>query len=240
MTIQFPVYTFHFLYSSCGCSSKSLPASEELPVSVSTTLQPTSQVGGLTLQKVEVEVEAEEIEAEEVEAERVQVKEVEAEEVETEDAEEEYPKTTIVNEVGNENSIFVENSDNGVKGPDIIPVYCIATLENCPDSGLNEEYGESIRRFLLSEQHLVQNISSVDLQHLSSRSFRNNSHMHTVSVTIYVRTTRLWESPSNYVRKHLGLANYWERSNGTIVKLSRIHQKQEPFFLLSQNTVIYN
>ena len=37
MTIQFPVYTFHFLYSSCGCSSKSLPASEELPVSVSTT-----------------------------------------------------------------------------------------------------------------------------------------------------------------------------------------------------------
>ena len=37
MTIQFPVYTFHFLYSSCGCSSKGLPASEELPVSVSTT-----------------------------------------------------------------------------------------------------------------------------------------------------------------------------------------------------------
>ena len=32
MTIQFPVYTFHFLYSSCGCSSKGLPASEELPV----------------------------------------------------------------------------------------------------------------------------------------------------------------------------------------------------------------
>ena len=49
MTIQFPVYTFHFLYSSCGCSSKGLPASEELPVSVSTTLkvtlQPTSKVG---------------------------------------------------------------------------------------------------------------------------------------------------------------------------------------------------
>ena len=171
------------------------------------------------------ETEAEEVEVEEVEAERVQVKQVEAEEVETEDAKEESPETTSVNEVGNENSVIVENSDNGVKCPDIIPVYCIATLENCPDSSLNEEYGESIRRFLLSEQHLVQNISSVDLQHLSSRSFRNNSHTHTVSVTIHVRTTRLWESPSNYVRKHLGLANYWERSNGTIVKLSRIHQK---------------
>ena len=43
MTIQFPVYTFHFLYSSCGCSSKGLPASEDLPVSVSTTLKVTLQ-----------------------------------------------------------------------------------------------------------------------------------------------------------------------------------------------------
>ena len=43
MTIQFPVYTFHFMYSSCGCSSKSLPASEELPVSVSTTSKVTLQ-----------------------------------------------------------------------------------------------------------------------------------------------------------------------------------------------------
>ena len=37
------MYTFHFLYSSCGCSSKSLPASEELPVSVSTTSKVTLQ-----------------------------------------------------------------------------------------------------------------------------------------------------------------------------------------------------
>ena len=47
MTIQFPVYTFHFLYSSCGCSSKGLTAIEKLLVSVSTTskvtLQPTSE-----------------------------------------------------------------------------------------------------------------------------------------------------------------------------------------------------
>ena len=43
MTVLFPVYTFHFLYSSCGCSSKGLPASEELPVSVSTTLKVTLQ-----------------------------------------------------------------------------------------------------------------------------------------------------------------------------------------------------
>ena len=48
MTIQFPVYTFHFLYSSCGCSSKGLPASEELPVSVSTTSKVIDFGSGMT------------------------------------------------------------------------------------------------------------------------------------------------------------------------------------------------
>ena len=50
--IQFPVYTFYFLYSSCGCSSKGLPAIWGLTVSVSTTLkvtlQPTSEVAWLS------------------------------------------------------------------------------------------------------------------------------------------------------------------------------------------------
>ena len=109
--------------------------------------------------------------------------------------------------------------------PDEITVYGTATLDNCPDAEVNSDYGESIRRFLYSEPHLVQNISSVHLQHLSSRAFRNNTHTHTVSVTMRVRTSRLWETPASYVRKHLGSGNIWERSNGTIVRLSRIHQK---------------
>ena len=48
LRILFPVYTFHFLSSSCVCSSEGLPAIWGLPVSVSTTLkvilQPTSEV----------------------------------------------------------------------------------------------------------------------------------------------------------------------------------------------------
>ena len=39
--------------------------------------------------------------------------------------------------------------------PDVIPVYSIAILENCPDEELNDDYGQSIRRFLSSEQHLM-------------------------------------------------------------------------------------
>ena len=106
----------------------------------------------------------------------------------------------------------------------VVAVYCTATLENCPDSQLNEDYSQSIRRFLLSEQHLERNIQSTELQYLSSRSFRGNLYTHLVSVILYVKTVTLWESPASYVRKHLE-ANYWERSNGTKIRLSRIHQK---------------
>ena len=115
--------------------------------------------------------------------------------------------------------------DIPLAAPEEIPVYCIATVENCPDSVVTEDYYQSIRRFLGSEQHLVQNISSAELQYISSRSFRNNLYTHTVSIVVHVRTARLWETPASYVRKHLGLTNYWTRSNGTIVRLSRIHQK---------------
>ena len=109
--------------------------------------------------------------------------------------------------------------------PEFISVYCVATLDNCPDNILSQEYGDSIRRFLSSEHHLKDNIVSSDLQHLSTKLTSNNTYVHTVSIVLSVKTARLWESPAKYVRKYLGLDNFWTRSNGTVVKLSRIHQK---------------
>ena len=125
-------------------------------------------------------------------------------------------------------AVCVEKTGSQESGniiPDVIPVYCTATVESCLEFELNEEYGASIRRFLTSKEHLVQNISSTEIQYISSRFFRNKLYTHTVSVILHVKTARLWESPASYIRKHLGLSNYWERSNGTIVRLSRIHQK---------------
>ena len=108
----------------------------------------------------------------------------------------------------------------------VVPVHGIAVFDNCPVEILTEEYADSLRRFFASEDHLVDNISGTELYHQSSRSFRGNIFTHTVAVVIYVRTGRLWESPASYVRKHLGYPNNeWSRSNGTVVKLSRIHQK---------------
>ena len=67
--------------------------------------------------------------------------------------------------------------------PELVSVFCVATFENCPDSQLSEDYGDSLRRYLTSEPHLSQNIARAEFQHLSSRSFRNNLFVHTVSVT---------------------------------------------------------
>ena len=66
-----------------------------------------------------------------------------------------------------EKKLEVENDDDETTPvsqhvnniPDVIPVHCIATVENCPDSTLNEDYEESIRRFLVSEQHLSRILS---------------------------------------------------------------------------------
>ena len=147
-----------------------------------------------------------------------------------EEAIEESNRNENINSNENENIQLVEAENASTAAiispvPDFVTVYCTATLDNCPDGVLSQEYGDSIRRFLGSEPHLQQNIVSADLQHSSSRSFRGNKYTHAVFVTLMVRTERLWESAATYVRKHLGLSNSWTRSNGTVVKLSKIHQK---------------
>ena len=106
--------------------------------------------------------------------------------------------------------------------PSTVPVYCIAVLENCPDEKLSQEYEDSLRRYLASEEHLSRNILSAQFVHETTRSLRN-SFTHTVAVLLQVKTERLWESAASYIRKHLGASNEWSRGNGTVIKLSRIH-----------------
>ena len=104
-----------------------------------------------------------------------------------------------------------------------VPVYCIATFENCPDEELTQDYSDSLRRYLASEDHLCYNISSAVFNHLSTRKLRGR-FVHTVEVVLHVKIGRLWENAASYIRKHLGATNEWSRGNGTLIKLSRIHQ----------------
>ena len=107
----------------------------------------------------------------------------------------------------------------------IIPVYGIAAFENCPDECLTDDYLNSLKQFNGSEEHLCRNITSIEFSPPSSRCFRNGYFTHTMALVLHVKTDRLWESPAKYVRKHLGCPNNeWSKQNGTVVKLSRIHQ----------------
>ena len=101
-------------------------------------------------------------------------------------------------------------------------VCATAVFENCPHPQLEQEDIESLQRFLVSENHLKQNIVNVNLNNLSSRSFRNNLFTHTISVELDVATVRLWETPVAYICKHLEKSE-WKRSNGTLIRLARIH-----------------
>ena len=138
----------------------------------------------------------------------------------------EIPVVEINHEPEKVSDVF-ENvtSDTQAVVPEFTTVFAVATFENCPDGQLSQDYVDSLMRYLRSEPHLEQNVASAELHHLSTRSFRNSVFVHTIDVKIQVRTARLWEGPATYVRKFLGLSNLWERSNGTIIKLSRIHQK---------------
>ena len=113
----------------------------------------------------DVNNDLEEIEAVEV---LPEINEVEASYV-AEEAMEENDEKEILDSNDNENTQLVEaeltSSTAAIVSPvpDIVPVYCTATLENCPDGVLSQEYGDSIRRFLVSESHLQQNIASADL-----------------------------------------------------------------------------
>ena len=83
--------------------------------------------------------------------------EVEASDVAEEDIEENDEKE-IINSNDNENTEVVVDEENASTAativstvPDIVPVYCTATLENCPDGVLSQE-------ILSDDSYLVSNI----------------------------------------------------------------------------------
>ena len=99
-----------------------------------------------------------------------------------------------------------------------VPVYCTATLENCPDKELTQDYADSLRRYFASEDHLCPDILSAVFNHVSTRKLRGR-FVHTVEVVLHVKIGRLWEKAASYIRKHFGATNEWSRGNGTLIHL---------------------
>ena len=94
-----------------------------------------------------------------------------------------------------------------------VKIYAIGVFENCPDEKLSKDYFLSLRKFICSETHLGNNISSINVNfaNLPSRQI-NRLFVHSVKVEISVKTARLWEPPIAYIKKHLA-KNDWLKGN---------------------------
>ena len=101
-------------------------------------------------------------------------------------------------------------------------VLATAVFENCPDENLSQDYSESLRRFILSEDHLQKNLGKIEMGLVSTRRSNSGFFLHSVLVRISVKTTRLWEPARDYIYKHLGSSD-WLRGNKTRIYLMNIH-----------------
>ena len=108
--------------------------------------------------------------------------------------------------------------------PEIVTVHATAVISDCQDEILTPEYGESLRKFLFSEDHMTRNIQSFDTEIISSRKMRTNLITHCVSLRIHVRTSGLWDSPRKYIWKHFS-DNEYTKANGSKINLVKIHVK---------------
>ena len=98
-------------------------------------------------------------------------------------------------------------------------VHATAVVKNCPSE--NCDYKE-IYDIVTKEQHRRTNIATVNIDHQSTRRFRTNLFTHTISLVLLVKTGAIWDSPRQYVWKHLG-QNDWKTRNGTSIKFVKIH-----------------
>ena len=101
-----------------------------------------------------------------------------------------------------------------------VKVTAIGVFESCPDEKLSQDYYESLNKFILSEAHLQENISTVKFHQKSSKQ-QGELFVHLVKVELTVKTAQLCEPPSSYIRKHLA-KNDWLKGNKTRITLENI------------------
>ena len=104
----------------------------------------------------------------------------------------------------------------------IVNVHATAVIESSPHDKL--EHKSAIEKLIFSEHHMRSNVIAVNMEHVSTRSFRSKLFTHTVNVMLSVKTSALWDSPRQYIWKHLG-QNEWTKNDGTRIKFTRIHVK---------------
>ena len=103
-------------------------------------------------------------------------------------------------------------------------IHATAVITNSPhEEFTNDEWG-SILCFVADKEHMKKNVADVKYGQVTTRIVEKGVSMHMVELEIVVRTEILWESPRAYLWKHIG-QDSWERSNGSKIRLTKLHQK---------------
>ena len=105
-----------------------------------------------------------------------------------------------------------------------IEIYAEAVYDNSPSPNLTQDELESLGRFITNLEHLQRNIRNIVVDRTSSCGRSDGKYNHTANIRIFVRSENLWQSARSYLWKYLG-QDSWERGNGTVISLKRIHQK---------------
>ena len=95
-------------------------------------------------------------------------------------------------------------------------VQATAHLVNSPHIGITEDDVRSIYKFIVSEKHLAENIRNIEIDILLTSE---------ASVKMFVKKAKVSEGATENIEKHLGGTNFWDRQNGTRIRLKRIHEK---------------
>ena len=109
--------------------------------------------------------------------------------------------------------------------PDIAVIQGIGLFENSPNPSLGQDEVDLLHRFILSEDHLVQNVKNVkyDFQNTVSRATSRNKFIHMIPVQLDVKTERLWEPAWRYIDKFL-VKYVKDRQDGTVIRLAKLRQ----------------
>ena len=111
-----------------------------------------------------------------------------------------------------------------VVNPSVAIIHATATIDSSPFQQFAQEEWESIFRFVRHKDHLQKNVINMKFVRLTSRLSDLTGFKHVVELQLFVKTDALWETPRSYLWKHVG-QDSWSRSNGSVITLARIHQK---------------
>ena len=191
-------------------------------------IQSTSDVGSESVESIEAQISMHNTEVEEAITPIIDVKSKEEASRENVVAAVSPALLVVENDIqikSNENGKIVKDSkESAIVYPPTVVIHALANIENSPNSMFSNDEWASLLRFLASKEHLQKNIADVRYCSASSRTISSGRFMHAVKIEILVRTESLWETPRSYIWRNIG-QDVWERSNGSSINLTRIHQK---------------